>query len=105
METGATRTSGIESGKGERGAKEMVVEDSHRIAVALGFQTGATIPKGTGEELWERDAPHRLPWRYQSKSGVQDLRRNAPARAPRGVRSMWARVPRAPRNIMLSRPL
>ena len=57
------------------------------------------IPQGTGQEFRERDAPQCLPWRYQGRTGVRGLRHTAPARAPRGTLSMWARAPRASRSL------
>ena len=43
-----------------------------------------------------RGAPLCLPGRHPRRRGVRGLSRNAPARAPAGTLSMWARAPCAP---------
>ena len=69
----------------------------HRIpngeTPAGGFPRVSVGKPGNGER------PPCLPGRHHRIHGVRGLPRNAPAKAPGGTFSMWARAPCAPRPL------
>ena len=87
--------------KGERRAKEVEGEESHRTTGGIALQTRSSgrIPQDASEETRERDAPPCLSQRYEKRSGVRSIRCNAPARAPGGTLFMWARTLRTSRSL------